>query len=113
MDVWRWLRNQWDRAIGFLAGVAGAIAVVIGWFGVSGAKLPSEQIPYVASGAIGGLFLLGVAATLWLSADMRDEWRKLDEVLDELRKLDGPDRAASKTGGGEGRRPGPDGSRRS
>jgi hypothetical protein len=29
---------------------------------------------------VAGLFALGAAATLWLSADLRDEWRKLDEI---------------------------------
>jgi hypothetical protein len=27
-----------------------------------------------------GLFLLGLGALLWVSADMRDEWRKLDAI---------------------------------
>jgi hypothetical protein len=27
-----------------------------------------------------GLFLLGLGALLWLSADLRDEWRKLDAI---------------------------------
>jgi hypothetical protein len=26
------------------------------------------------------MFLLGTAAMLWLSADLRDEWRKLDRI---------------------------------
>jgi hypothetical protein len=47
---------------------------------VSGSSLTTEQIPYLASGAVGGLFALGVAATLWLSADLRDEFVKLDDI---------------------------------
>jgi hypothetical protein len=27
-----------------------------------------------------GLFLLGLGALLWVSADLRDEWRKLDSI---------------------------------
>jgi hypothetical protein len=81
------MRNQWDRTVGALAALAGAVAVVAGWFGVSGAGLPSQQLPYLASGAVGGLFLLGLGATFWLSADARDEWRKLDELLEEVRAL--------------------------
>jgi hypothetical protein len=26
------------------------------------------------------MFLLGLGAMLWLSADLRDEWRKLDRI---------------------------------
>jgi hypothetical protein len=33
-----------------------------------------------------GLFLLGLAALLWLSADLRDEWRKLDAIDRRLAK---------------------------
>jgi hypothetical protein len=87
MDLYRWMRNQWDRTVGLLAALAGLVAIVLGWYGVSGALLPAQQIPYLASGAVGGVFLLGVSATLWLSADARDEWRKLDELLEEVRAL--------------------------
>ncbi|MEY2432563.1 MAG: hypothetical protein QOC92_2288 [Acidimicrobiaceae bacterium] len=87
MDFYRWMRNQWDRTVGLLVALAGLIAIGVGWYGVSGAGLPSQQIPYLASGAVGGVFLLGVGATLWLSADARDEWRKLDELLEEVRGL--------------------------
>jgi hypothetical protein len=62
----------------------GAIALLLGWLGVSGAKLATQQIPYLASGGLVGIFALGIAATLWLSADLRDEWRKLDEIHSSL-----------------------------
>jgi hypothetical protein len=52
--------------------------------GVSRSGLPAEQIPYLASGAVLGLFALGVGATLWLSADLHDEWRKLDHIHRDL-----------------------------
>ncbi len=86
MDLFGWLRNQWDRALAAAAVALGLLAILLGWIGVSGNGLPSEQIPYLASGAVLGLFLLGIAATLWLSADMRDEWRKLDEIGAQLRQ---------------------------
>ncbi len=64
--------------------VAGGIGVVLGWIGVSGAVYPAEQLPYLVSGGLGGLFLLGVGATLWLSADLRDEWRHLDTLESDV-----------------------------
>jgi hypothetical protein len=63
-----------------LAAVVGVGCAVAGWVGVSDATLTAEQLPYLASGAVGALFALGIAATLWLSADLRDEWSKLDEL---------------------------------
>ena len=80
MDFIRWMRVQWDRSGALLFAIAGAIALILGWIGVSNATLPTQQISYLASGGLVGLFLLGIAATLWLSADLRDEWRKLDEI---------------------------------
>ena len=60
----KYLRNQWDRAGAWLCVIAGAVALVVGYFGVS----------------MAGLFLLGLGALLWVSADLRDEWRKLDAI---------------------------------
>ena len=98
MDLYRWLRNQWDRTLAIVFGLGGLLAIYLGWRGVSDALIPSQQIPYLASGGILGLFLLGAGATLWLSSDLRDEWRKLDSLSDDIRavgeKLDsqqGPD----------------------
>jgi hypothetical protein len=86
MDFIRWIRVQWDRSGALLAAIAGAVALILGWVGVSGATLPTQQISYLASGGLVGLFLLGIAATLWLSADLRDEWRKLDEIHRSFRR---------------------------
>jgi len=80
MDLWRWLRNQWDRVAAAVLGVTGLIALLFGWLGVSRVTLPGEQIPYLASGAVLGLWTLGAAATLWLSADLRDIWRRLGDL---------------------------------
>jgi hypothetical protein len=81
------LRLGWDRlSAAILIGV-GAVAVILGWIGVSGADLPSKQLPYLVSGGIGGLYILGVAAVLWLSGDLRDEWSRLGEIKTMLSGL--------------------------
>jgi hypothetical protein len=87
MELENMLRLQWDRVAALVFGALGAIMLVAGWFGVSRYPYPADQIPYVVSGAIGGLFLVGIGATLWLSADVRDEWRKLDRIDEALRQL--------------------------
>ena len=93
MELIKWLRLQWDRVFGAAFVITGAVAMLTGWSKVSGTPYPAEQIPYVVSAGLGGLFLLGVGATLWHSADLRDEWRKLDrleEKLDALSAADAP-----------------------
>lgn len=76
----KYLRNQWDRTGAWLCVIAGAIALIVGYFGVSGTLETGKQLPYVVSGGLAGLFLLGLGALLWVSADLRDEWRKLDAI---------------------------------
>ena len=84
MDLNTLLRTQWDRAAAIGCTVLGALLLLLGWVGVSGTAYVAEQIPYLTSGGIGGLFLLAVGATLWVSADLRDEWRKLDRIEEAL-----------------------------
>jgi hypothetical protein len=84
VDLLTWVRNEWDRVGAWVAIGVGALLIVLGWIGVSGTPLTPEQIPYVVSGGLGGLFLLGVGAMLWLSADLRDEWRLLEELRANL-----------------------------
>ena len=74
------IKQQWDRALALLAAAVGALALVLGWVGVSGVSLVTQQIPYLISGAVVGLVAFGVASTLWISADLRDEWAKLDDI---------------------------------
>lgn len=77
MNLFRWLRLQWDRALAAVAVAAGSVMLLVGWIHISGTAFVSKQLPYLASEGLGGTFLLGVGATLWLSADLRDQWREL------------------------------------
>jgi hypothetical protein len=80
VNLKNYLRCQWDRAGAVLCLTAGVVALIVGYVGVSGTRETADQIPYVVSGGMLGLFLLGGGVMLWLSADMRDEWRKLDSI---------------------------------
>jgi len=84
MDMTTWVRAQWDRVVAWLLVAAGLVALLVGWIGVSGTPYLAEQLPYLVSAGMLGLFLLGLGATVWISADLRDEWRKLDEVAELL-----------------------------
>ena len=73
--------------LALVAGLCGAVALLIGYFGVSGTLDPAKQLPYLISGGVGGLFLLGVAAALLFSADLgatRADIARLHAVVAEL-----------------------------
>jgi hypothetical protein len=83
-----YLREQWDRVAAVVAVTVGALMLLLGWVGVEGKIYLGQQMPYVVSGGLGGIFVLGIGAVLWLSADMRDEWRKLDDVDATLLRIE-------------------------
>jgi hypothetical protein len=76
----RLVRTQWDRAGAAALVAAGLIALLLGWIGMSGTVLTFQQLPYLLSGGLLGFSLITVGAALWLSADVRDEWRKIDRL---------------------------------
>lgn len=86
MDVKRYAKAQPDRTAAIVCVTIGALALLIGYLGVSGTALTYEQLPYIVSGGLLGIALIGVGSTLWLSADLTDEWRKLDRVEDALQQ---------------------------
>ena len=74
--------------LALVAGVVGAIALLIGYWGVSDTLDPAKQLPYLISGGVGGLFLLGVAAALLFSADLgatRADIAELRRSVEDLR----------------------------
>jgi len=88
------IRTQGDRAGALGLVVVGLLALLAGWIGMSGAILTYEQLPYILSGGLFGLALIMMGTGLWLSADIRDEWRRIDRLEDTLaeRRLGQPHR---------------------
>jgi hypothetical protein len=89
MEMKTFLRANLDRVVAVVLVVAGVLALIVGWVGVSGTGLAAEQLPYLISGGLGGIGMIAVGCTMWVSADLQDEWRRLDaleERLGELRK---------------------------
>jgi hypothetical protein len=85
MNVRTYVKAQWDRVGAWALIAIGFIALLVGWLGISGTTILAAQMPYIVSGGMVGLALIGVGGMLWLSADLKDEWRKLDAIHDELR----------------------------
>jgi hypothetical protein len=105
MQARKWLRLQADRVGAWVCIALGAIALLVGWFGVTSTAYPAEQIPYVLSGGIGGIFLLGLGVMLWLSADLKDEWRKLDRIEEKMPDREQPPLSQASSSNGMRQRP--------
>lgn len=84
MELGKWVRLQWDRFGAWAMIVLGLGAVAVGWYGISDTPYPAEQLPFLLSGGVGGALLVAIGGVLWLSADLRDEWRKLDRIEQRL-----------------------------
>jgi hypothetical protein len=82
VELLKWCRMQWDRVLACVAMAVGLVQLVVGWLGVSGTGYVAKQVPYVVSAGLGAIVSLLIGGTLWLSADLRDEWRALDQLDD-------------------------------
>ena len=87
MDVLTVLKSQWDRVAALACAIGGVVLLIVGYQGIADSPYVAEELAYLISGGLGGVFLLGVAATLYISADMHDEWRKLDRIEEAILSL--------------------------
>lgn len=78
---------DWRQAVGGGLIAFGMVAVIIGWFGVSGTLEPGEQMPYISSGGFGGAALIAIGVTLIVSYEHVRDRDALRQVLDELDEL--------------------------
>ena len=87
MELKTFVRANWDRLLAVGLVLVGILALIIGWFGVSGTGLAAEQNPYLISGGVAGIAMIAIGCTVWLSADLQDEWRRLDALEERLGQL--------------------------
>lgn len=92
------VRLHWDRVSGWGLVAGGAIVLFVGWWKVSKTPYPAEQMPYIVSGGIVGALLVVFGAAMLISADLRDEWHKLDRVEALLTKALGTTTDTQKDG---------------
>jgi hypothetical protein len=85
VNVLTWLRSEWDRVAGYGLVLLGALFLLLGYHGVKTSPFLAEELAFIASGGLGGIFCLGLGVGLLLSADLHDEWRKLDRIEAALR----------------------------
>lgn len=68
---------------------AGLIALVACWIGVSGTMVVANQLSYIASGGLIGLFLLGVAALAYWGEQRQREMERLGDMETYLAAIAG------------------------
>lgn len=76
-----------DLALKVLAGlliVGGLVAVLVGYLGVRSSDDIVLQLPYFASGGVGGLSLLALGALVLVQQQMREQGRRAAAVTESL-----------------------------
>lgn len=80
------LRAQWDRAVGGLLVAGGLVSLLAGVIGMSGrTDDPVDQLSFVASGVLGGVFSIGLGSALLVSARLADRWRRAADAETDTR----------------------------
>ncbi|MHB8466649.1 MAG: hypothetical protein ACYDH6_07850 [Acidimicrobiales bacterium] len=103
---WRWVGRATRPYVGWVLIAIGALAIILGYFGVANEALVAKQMPYVISGGIFGLALVAVGAYYLATEELRSDSRRLDRlermVLELhtvlLARTDAPAAAASPSG---------------
>ena len=72
------------KALAATLTVAGLVAVLVGYLGVRDQSHIELQLPYLVSGGLGGLVLLGLGALVLIQYQMRIQARRFAEMTDSL-----------------------------
>lgn len=85
MELVNYVKTQWDRVGAVTATIVGFLVLFLGYLGTAHTEYIAEQIPFLISGGLLGIAFLTVGAVLWLSADLRDEWRAMTDQSEAIR----------------------------
>jgi hypothetical protein len=88
--VWRWVWTSARGYVGWLLALGGAIALFVGWFGISGEALTAKQLPYLVSAGLTGIALFILAGVFLATDDVRRQFERISELerkVDDLYSL--------------------------
>jgi hypothetical protein len=77
---WRWVGRAVRPYVGWILVGLGAIAILIGYLGISREALVAKQMPYLISGGIFGLALVAVGTFYLATEELRRDSRRLDRL---------------------------------
>lgn len=72
------------KALAAALTIAGLVAVLVGYLGVRDESHIELQLPYLISGGLGGLVLMGLGALVLIQYQMRIQARRFAEMTDSL-----------------------------
>jgi hypothetical protein len=84
-EFWQWVWAVVRPVFGWVLAGIGALALFLGWYGVSGESLTSKQLPYLVSGGLTGIALIVIASVFLATEDVRRQLSQVDELR---RKVD-------------------------
>ena len=84
---WKWVWSAVRPVLGWVLAALGALALFLGWYGVSGQALTSKQIPYLVSGGLTGIALIVMAGVFLATEDIRRQLSRLDRVERQMSEL--------------------------
>jgi len=84
---WRWVWDSVRPVLGYVLVAIGLLAILLGWYGVSGESIVAKQLPYLASGGLVGIALVALGARFMLMQDLRRDSRRLDRLETMVNEL--------------------------
>jgi hypothetical protein len=84
---WRWVWDSVRPVLGYVLVALGLIALLVGWYGVSGESIVAKQLPYIASGGLLGVALVALGGRFMLIQDLRRDSSRLDRLETMVNEL--------------------------
>lgn len=84
---WKWVWASVRPVVGWVLAGLGALALFLGWYGVSGQALTAKQLPYLVSGGLTGIALIVLAGVFLATEDVRRQLSRLDRVEQQMAQL--------------------------
>jgi hypothetical protein len=86
---WKWVGRATRPVWGWILVGLGLLLILIGYLGISREALVAKQLPYLISGGIGGIALVGFGAMLVGTEDLKRTQERIDQLEDLVADLHG------------------------
>ena len=77
---WKWVGRATRPVWGWILVGAGFLLVLVGYLGISRESIVAKQLPYLISGGIGGIALVGFGAMLVGTEDLKRTHERIDRL---------------------------------